>query len=149
MTRPAGEIRQDDIVVDVDVIAALIRDYYRLNSEANTATKRAEQLKTRIRGMLSAAGASVGRVSGIPVVFHRSVNGFVDSTLKKEHPDLVDAYTVTRTVEVTGIDWERLTREKPMVAEQCRKRVLTLDRTALDQTALMGPGEIVPGVMAP
>ena len=91
----------------------------------------------------------MGRVQGVPVIFHRAVNGYVESVLRDEHPDLVDAYTVTRTVEVTEIDWERLAKEKPAVAEHCRKRMLTLDQAALDQTAIMAPDEIVPGVMAP
>lgn len=146
MAKKASDLRSDDVVVDVDMIAPLVRDYHRINEQANVAAKRAGQLKSRIRDLLAAAGATVGRVNNVPVVYHRAVAGYVESKLKDLKPDLVDAYTVTRTVEITEVDWERLAQERPALADACRKRTLTLDRAGLDQVALMAPGEIVPGV---
>lgn len=115
----------DEKVFDIGRTRKLMAEWGQAEREAAAAKARADKLKEQFRAAMTALGAEVGTIDGIKVLSHIPTENFRRKEFAEERPDLVDHYTIRKTVEV--IDLDRLKAEQPEVFAKFQSKSLRPD----------------------
>ncbi len=124
--------------VELDSARQKLLEWREAEKALAAAKARIEQIKREFREAMRTLGAGIGTVNGQAVLTRKSTKTFRGKDFVTARPDLAEAYTRNKFVEV--LDLEALAAEQPEIYDSFLTEVLRPDWKGLE-TALSATGE--------